>query len=185
MKPVAGSCQRCWSAARASRPAPASARARSVDIVRPNAPERRPRRVAVGLASPRSILLIIALDTPERSARSDNDQPRASRSKAILAANDCVGSSGSLTIVDIILLYETTPSCATWSSHAYSRCHDRGCPGDPSHLQRCRGQHDRYLRRACLNTRGAAGVVRRPARQGFSGVGWGARWRGGGLLHLW
>src|SRR5579871_4280255 len=63
--PVAGSRQTVCSLARFSRDAAPSARARSVEIVRPKAPERRPRRAAVGLDSPRSTLLIMALETPD------------------------------------------------------------------------------------------------------------------------
>src|SRR5258708_10011762 len=77
--PVAGSCQTACSLARTSRDVAPSARAKSVESVRPNAPERRPRRVAVGLDSPRSPLLIIALETPVRPASASPDQPRTSR----------------------------------------------------------------------------------------------------------
>ena len=44
------------------------------------AADSRIRIAAVGLASARSTLLIIAFDTPDRVARSPCDQPRASRS---------------------------------------------------------------------------------------------------------
>ena len=59
---------------------------------------KRPRRAAVGLDSPRSTLLIIARETPERSATWASDQPRASRSALIRAAIIDVGSDR---IVDI------------------------------------------------------------------------------------
>jgi hypothetical protein len=42
-------------------------------------------KVAVGLLSPRSILWIIARETPARSASSLRDHPRDSRSRRILA----------------------------------------------------------------------------------------------------
>lgn len=48
--------------------------------------------MAVGLASQRSILLIMALDTPERSASSAKDHSRLARSILILCAMACVGS---------------------------------------------------------------------------------------------
>src|ERR1700730_6437901 len=99
--PLAGSCHCGWSALRSSRLPACSARARRVESVSPKAPDRRPSKVAVGLASPRSILLIMAFETPDLSASSANDQLRASRSRAIRAARDSVGS---LTIVDISLL---------------------------------------------------------------------------------
>jgi len=52
-----------------------------------------PSTVAVGLASPRSILLIMAFDTPERTDRSASDQPRALRSRFSEAEMASVGSS--------------------------------------------------------------------------------------------
>src|SRR3954462_2941089 len=74
------------------------------ESVSPNAPDRRPSSIAVGLDSPRSILLIIARDTPERSASSPSDQPRVSRSSFRRAAMRGVGSS---ILVDMPTLYET------------------------------------------------------------------------------
>ena len=65
--------------ARQPLPSP-SARSSRPARVRSKAPASRTRITAVGLTSSRSILLIVALETPERSASSASDQPRASRS---------------------------------------------------------------------------------------------------------
>src|SRR5258708_4915174 len=116
--PVAGSCQTACSLARTSRDVAPSARAKSVESVRPNAPERRPRRVAVGLDSPRSTLLIIALETPDRSARWSSDQPRTSRSALMRFASR---DSTSLTLMDICPLYKIVPVKQGGTPHAASR----------------------------------------------------------------
>ena len=50
-------------------------------MLRLNAPESRASSVAVGLLSPRSTLWIMARETPDFSARSLSDHPRASRSR--------------------------------------------------------------------------------------------------------
>src|SRR5262249_32457733 len=76
--------------------------ASSIDRVRPNAPDSRPKSEAVGLAAPRSTLLIIALDTPDRSARSGSDQPRFSRSTLIRAPRRVSRVSRVSNIIDII-----------------------------------------------------------------------------------
>jgi len=47
-----------------------------VDSVMPKAAAMRTRRAAVGLVMPRSIVLSIALETPDRSASSASDQSR-------------------------------------------------------------------------------------------------------------
>ena len=64
-----------WSAARATRESACSARAISSDSVIPSAPDRRPSSAAVGWASARSILAIIARETPERSASAAAESP--------------------------------------------------------------------------------------------------------------
>ena len=61
--------------------------------VRSKAPASRTRTTAVGLTSSRSILLIVALETPDRSARSASDQPRMSRSRRTRRAIWVPGSS--------------------------------------------------------------------------------------------
>ena len=73
-----------------------SAKASSMESCRPKAPESRPRIVAVGLASHRSILLIIALETLDFSASSPSDHPLASRSMRIRLAMAMEGSSRGL-----------------------------------------------------------------------------------------
>src|SRR3977135_298030 len=54
----------------------------------PSAADRRPSKAAVGCASPRSILPIIARETPERSARALAESSRASRAACTVAASD-------------------------------------------------------------------------------------------------
>ncbi len=54
-------------------------------MLRLKAPASLASEVAVGLLSPRSILWIMARDTPEFSARLVSDQPRLSRSARIRA----------------------------------------------------------------------------------------------------
>ena len=59
----------------------------------PSAPDRRPSRAAVGCASPRSTLPIIARETPERSARALTESSRASRAACNVAARDAESKS--------------------------------------------------------------------------------------------
>src|ERR1043166_6819987 len=101
MYPVAGSRQTACAAARTGPRCGVSACASRADSVSPNAADNRPSRAAVGLASARSILLIIALETPERAARASSDQRREARSSRVRAA--MVESMESM-IVDTSLL---------------------------------------------------------------------------------
>jgi L-amino acid N-acyltransferase YncA len=103
-RPVSGSSHMACPPARAIRDCPASARASRAESVIPNAPDKCPSRAAVGLVSPRSILLIIAFETPDRSANSASDQERALRSSRMRLASR---ASISLTIVATGLVYET------------------------------------------------------------------------------
>jgi hypothetical protein len=54
----------------------------------PSAPESRPSRTAVGWASPRSILVIIARETPERSASAFTERSWAIRAACTVAASE-------------------------------------------------------------------------------------------------
>src|SRR5258708_39184940 len=107
LNPVAGSTHSSWEAARESICDRCSARDSNVERVKQYAAEIRPRSAAVGLTSLRSILLIIAFDTPERSANSPIDHRRASRSSFKRSASRV---SRSLTLVAIRLLYKTRRS---------------------------------------------------------------------------
>ena len=59
----------------------------SSESVIPNAPDRRPRRAAVGWASARSTFAIIARETPERSASALVESPCATRAAWTAAAS--------------------------------------------------------------------------------------------------
>src|SRR5262245_35647169 len=67
----------------------------------PSAAARRANRAAVGWVSPRSILLIMARDTPERSASVPPDRPRACRAASSVAAIAVLRSVTDSKIVDI------------------------------------------------------------------------------------
>jgi serine/threonine protein kinase len=74
-------CLDCLMTAREMRPPWLSAPSIKPASVRSKALASRTSTTAVGLTSARSILLMVALETPERSARSARDQPRLSRSR--------------------------------------------------------------------------------------------------------
>ena len=88
---------RCWSAAPRSSSSP-SARAISSESVIPSAADRRPSRAAVGWASARSILAIIARETPERSARADRSSWSRRASRTVAASETESGSDMRFTI---------------------------------------------------------------------------------------
>src|SRR5262249_1817171 len=99
--------------------------------VKPNAPDKRPKRLAVGLHSPRSILLIIAFETPDRFASSESGQPRASRSARSLSAIRLVGSS---TIIDFCSIYYTMSPVKLDTHDENSRCFRGGFARDSGDL---------------------------------------------------
>ena len=67
------------------------------DRVIPNAPDSRANSAAVGWTSPRSILAIMARDTPEAWASTFTDHPRSVRADDSVAANDSVSPSAART----------------------------------------------------------------------------------------
>src|ERR1700761_2557210 len=91
-----------------SRLAPGRPGASSSETLSSRAADSLPRTTAVGLLSPRSILLIIARDTPDASASRSIDQPRPCRSRRRRSPN----ASRSSTIVDMDPLYKIRPAAA-------------------------------------------------------------------------
>src|SRR5688500_9548929 len=71
----------------------------------PNAADSLPSSAAVGWASPRSSLVIIALDTPERSASALTERSRAARAACRAEARD--SDSASVMLVTIAPLMAT------------------------------------------------------------------------------
>src|SRR3984957_14809620 len=88
----------------ARRPAPGrpSRGASSSETLSSRAADSLPSRTAVGLLSPRSILLIIARDTPDSAASRPIAQPRALRAPRSRSPN----AAGESTIVDMNPLYK-------------------------------------------------------------------------------
>ena len=99
--PLSGSVHVGWSPRRARGGARCAPRAAiSSDSVSPSAADSRPSSAAVGCASARSTLAIIARETPERSASAAVERPCASRAPWTVWASEVVSSSTMMDRVD-------------------------------------------------------------------------------------